>query len=71
MTDEQFLKRLGAKIVALREENSMSQMELARRLDTGNNQVRRIEKGLTSSSILTLKRIAKELDVKLIDLINV
>lgn len=71
MTDERFLERLGEAIADLREKRSMSQMELARRLDTGNNQIRRIEKGLTGANIITLRNIARELDVplkKLLDL---
>lgn len=70
MKDETFLKRLGERIAALREEKSISQMEMARRLETGNNQIRRIEKGLTSASILTLRRISKELGVSISELIQ-
>lgn len=65
MTDNEFLERLGANVVAIREKKAMSQIELARRLERGNNQIRRIEKGLVSSNILTLKRIAEALDVPL------
>lgn len=70
MKDETFLKRLGERIAALREEKSISQMEMARRLETGNNQIRRIEKGLTSASIVTLRKIAKELEIPISTLVN-
>jgi putative transcriptional regulator len=70
MEDKVFLKQLGEKIVAIREKKGISQMELARRLDTGNNQIRRIEKGLVAANIITLRRIASEIGVPLIKLIK-
>jgi transcriptional regulator with XRE-family HTH domain len=71
MTDEQFLESLGKKIAALREKKGISQNEFAKRLDTWNNQIRRIEKGLVGANIITLRKIAKELDVPLSTLVNV
>ncbi len=70
MTGEKYLKRLGEKIAALRKKKRMSQNELARRLDTGNNAIRRIERGKVNSSINMLRKIAKELRVSLAKLVD-
>lgn len=70
MEDKIFLTQLGEKIATIREKKGISQMELARRLETGNNQIRRIEKGLVSANIITLRRIANEIGVSLAKLVN-
>ncbi len=71
MENEVFLKKLGEKIVLLRKEKSISQIELARRLNTHNNQIRRIELGLVSPTITTLLLLSKELDISISDLVKV
>lgn len=70
MRDQEFLEQIGGKIAAIREKKGISQMELARRLETGNNQIRRIEKGLVAANIITLRKIATELDVTLYSLVK-
>jgi len=47
----------------------MSQNELARRLGTKNNQVRRIELGLADCRINTLRKVAEVLGVELGELV--
>jgi len=47
----------------------MSQNELARRLGTKNNQIRRIELGLADCRINTLRKIAEALGVELRELV--
>jgi transcriptional regulator with XRE-family HTH domain len=71
MKNEVFLKKLGKKIVRLREEKEISQNEMARRLGTYNNQIRRVELGLVSPTITTLLSLSKELDIKISDLVNI
>ncbi len=71
MKNEVFLKKLGKKIVRLREEKQISQNEMARRLGTYNNQIRRVELGLVSPTITTLLSLCEELDVKISDLVNI
>ena len=71
MEDQVFLERLGKKISTLREKEGISQNELARRLNTGNNQIRRIEKAIAAPNILTLKKIGDELGILLSELVNV
>lgn len=70
MTDQEFLERIGEKIASTREKKGISQMELARRLNTGNNQIRRIEKGLVAANVITLRKISQELGVSLAKLVN-
>lgn len=71
MRNETFIKKLGEKIVQLRKEKGISQLELANRLDTHNNQIRRIEVGEGNPTINTLLDIAKELGVSVNDLVNI
>ena len=71
MKSEVFLEKLGKKIVQLRKEKDISQIELARRLNTHNNQIRRIELGLVNPTIITLLLICEELDISISDLVKV
>ena len=48
----------------------MSQNELARRIGTKNNQVRRIELGLSDCRINTLRKVAEALEVELGELLS-
>jgi len=71
MDNEEYLKRLGDKIYALRKLNGMSQKELSKRMGTQHTQIVRIEKGQVNSSILVLKKIAEELEVSIGELVNI
>lgn len=71
MKDEIYLKKLGDKIVRLREEKDISQRELARRIKTNNTQIRRIETGIVNSSINMLRKIAKEFDITISELVDI
>ena len=66
-----YLKAIGDKIVALRNAKGISQIELARRLNTFNNTIRRIENGTTNPTINTLRDIAAVLDIAVFDLIKI
>jgi putative transcriptional regulator len=66
-----YLKALGNKIVSLREAKGISQNEMARRLETFNNAVRRIEIGEVNSTINMLRRIAEILEVPVKELIDI
>lgn len=70
MKDEVYLRKLGEKIYALRKEKGLSQEQLAERLDTKHTQIGRLERGETNPTIVTLRRIAKELGVTLNELLN-
>ncbi len=71
MKDELYLKKLGKKIVLLRKERKISQRELARRIKTNNTQIRRIENGEVNSSINMLRKLAKEFDIPIGELVTV
>lgn len=71
MKDEIYLKKLGKKIVQLREEKDISQRELARRIKTNNTQIRRIETGAVNSSINMLRKIAKEFEITVGQLVDI
>ncbi len=57
--------------VKLSPKKQISQNEMARRLGTYNNQIRRVELGLVSPTITTLLRLCEELDIKISDLVNI
>lgn len=48
----------------------MSQVELARRLDTSPSAVNKLEAGLRASTIVTLEAVARALDVDLAELVR-
>jgi DNA-binding XRE family transcriptional regulator len=64
MTDQKFLATLGFRIKQIRIEKEMTQNELAITCDFEKASMSRIESGKTNVSILTLRKIAKALDVK-------
>lgn len=68
--DDEFLKQLGSRITQVRKEKGLTQVELSLRCDIENPNLNRIEKGNTNPTILTLKKICKELEIKLEELIN-
>ncbi|GAA4237593.1 hypothetical protein GCM10022291_24780 [Postechiella marina] len=64
---------LGAKIKEVRESKSLTQVDLASRIegrfDTSN--VSRIESGRINTTVFTLFRIAKALDIDISDLLDI
>ncbi len=70
MTDEDYLIKLGKKIKEIRLSNNISQVELANNCDFEKSNMNRIEAGRANTTIVTLRKIATALNVKVIDLIN-
>lgn len=70
MTDNQFLIELGAKIKATRKNKKISLLQIAQSLEMEKPNVARIERGGNNITILNLRKIAKALNVSLIELIN-
>lgn len=66
--DRLFLKQLGERITQIRKEKGISQVELGEKCDMEKPSMNRIEKGGTNPTILTLKKICKELEIELHDL---
>ena len=71
MKDEVYLKKLGLKVRQLREEKDWSQRELARRSDVNNTQIIKLESGIVSQTITTLRKLAKEFDLTVGQLVDV
>ena len=63
--DEQFLKALGMRIRAIRQEKGLAQVELADLIDMEKPNMNRLERGGTNPTILTLKRVCTALDITL------
>lgn len=70
MTDEEYLIKLGKKIKEIRLSNNISQVELANNCDFEKSNMNRIEAGRANTTIVTLRKIATALNVKVIDIIN-
>lgn len=70
MEKNEFLIQLGKNIVKLREGQKIKQIDLANMLDIDDSSLRRIESGRTNPTIITLKKIADSLKVKLSDLLD-
>jgi transcriptional regulator with XRE-family HTH domain len=66
-----FLKELGIHIRQLREQNSLSQQELANFCSVPKVQIGRIERAEVNTTIKTLVKIANALDVEPKDLLNI
>lgn len=67
--DEKYLQLIGNNIRVIREKRGFSQFKLATECELSKNQIGRIERAQVSTSILTLKRIADVLEIKVEDLI--
>ena len=68
--EKAYIVLLGKRIVELRKERNMMQIELATMLNIEDSALRRIESGRTNPTLKTLLRIAEALDVALIDLFH-
>jgi transcriptional regulator with XRE-family HTH domain len=64
MGNEQFLVNLGSRIKQIRGERKMTQISLATKCDFEKASMSRIESGKTNSTILTLRKISKALEVE-------
>jgi transcriptional regulator with XRE-family HTH domain len=67
MTEPQFLAALGARIKELRTKKNITQQDLAILCDFEKASMSRIESGQTNTTILTLLKISKVLEVPLCD----
>lgn len=67
---EMFLKKLGEKIKGLRKEKKLTLSTLCYKNGLEPSTVSRVEKAQVDVKVSTLVKIAKALDIKLEDLIN-
>lgn len=68
--NEEFIKKLGRRIIVLRHERGLSQEELANLADIPLAQIGRIERGKINCTISTLRTISIGLELHLSDLFN-
>lgn len=69
MTKEELQKKIGERIVHLREDRGLRQIDLANKLEIEDSALRRIESGRTNCTIWTLYRISIALNCKLSELL--
>lgn len=70
MEAEAYLKRIGTNIKVIRESKGISQVDLAYICNFEKPNMSRIESGNTNPTIKTLIKIAKALDVHVLDLLQ-
>ncbi len=68
--EQEFVDKLGKRIVELRKEANMKQIELATRINIEDSALRRIESGRTNPTVKTLLEIAEGLDIDIRELFN-
>ena len=68
--ENEVLAQLGERIIELRKEKGLKQIELAIKLGIEDSALRRIESGRTNPTTKTLLAVARELDVTIIDLFS-
>ena len=67
-TEKEYIKKIGKRIVKLRKEQNMKQIDLATSVNIEDSALRRIESGRTNPTIKTLMRIAVGLGIEFRDL---
>jgi ribosome-binding protein aMBF1 (putative translation factor) len=70
MTEKQYLKWLGNRIMEARETLGLSREALAKKVKLTRMHVYRIEEGKNPTNIIVLRRIAKEFAMSLRDLVD-
>lgn len=66
--EKEYIQKIGQRIVELREERNLKQIDLAFKVNIEDSALRRIESGRTNPTIKSLLRIAKVLGVELDEL---
>ncbi len=69
MSDLEYIKEIGDKIVSIRKEKNLSSLELSFLCEMEKPNLIRIEKGRTNPTIKTLLKICKALQVDLKEII--
>jgi putative transcriptional regulator len=70
MKKDEFLKKLGKRVIKIRTQKGWSQSELARNCDKDRQSIERLENGKINPSAYYLKEIAIGLDVPLRELFD-
>ncbi len=69
MSEQEYINTVCANIKEQRIKRGLTQFEFATLLNVDDSSIRRIEAGRTSPTLKTLYRLAKALDMNLIDLL--
>ncbi len=69
--EEKYFQKLGDRIKKLRQERGLDQKSFAFDCEIGRTQLYMIENGKTNPRLLTLKKIAKGLDMSVSELLKV
>lgn len=67
---EVFIKDIGKRILELRKERGMTQLDLATKSDIDERQIQRLENGHTSATLKTLLKVSHGLNINLLKLFN-
>jgi len=68
LTESELLIKIGKRIVHLREQKGLKQIDLASQMNIEDSALRRIESGRTNPTTKTLFKISKVLDVDIKEL---
>ena len=71
MTEKEYLKKLGKKVLEKREALGLSREELAAKIKLSRMHIYRIEDGENKTNILILRRISKVFEMDLGELVNI
>ena len=66
--EKRYIKKLGKRIVSIRDEKGIKQKDLSDLLDMDDGSLRRIESGRTNPTTTTLLSISKALEVDVFEL---
>lgn len=64
----EFIKNVGKRVISIRKEKNMQQIELSSKINIEDSALRRIESGRTNPTLKTLLRIAEGLEIDIIEL---
>lgn len=68
--EQEFIKKLGERIIFLRKEKKLKQIDLATKVNIEDSALRRIESGRTNPTIKTLLRITDALEINIKELFD-
>ena len=70
MNDDEYLVKLGERIVSLRKERNLRQIDLSDKVGIEDSALRRIESGRVNSSINMLRKIAYAFNLEITELLS-
>lgn len=70
LSEEELIKKLGQRIVLIREQQGLRQIDLAIKIGIEDSALRRIESGRTNPTTKTIHKISIELNVDIKELFD-